>query len=100
MNKEEFMRQIDGCNLPATLDQGLLDKAAAMFGRWGDSMHSDDREHLLETSGILPRKDDSDAMKTQKTALLCVVERIFKMQISKSDAVDIMRNFNRIRGQT
>ena len=72
MKKEEFMQQIDGCNLPEIFDQHLLDNAAEMFSKWGMSTHMDEKEHLFESSGLSPKSGDNDALKEEKEALRSV----------------------------
>ena len=56
-----------------------------------------DREHLFQTHGLNDRSDDSEAVKKEKKALQCIASQIMKTQISKEDAVGVMKNFNRIR---
>jgi hypothetical protein len=94
VTKEEFMKLVDGCNLPDNFDQNLLDKVAASFGQWGDSFYVGDRSRLMETFGRVPRKEDSETLKAQKDALSCVLDKIFGSQVSKHVATNIMRNFN------
>jgi hypothetical protein len=71
LKKEEFMQQIEGCKLPDTFDQHLLDNASDMFGKWGTSTHMDEKEHLFEGSGLVSKPGDSDALKKEKRH--CVV---------------------------
>ena len=97
VNKEEFMKLVDGCNLPDNFDQNLLDKAAASFGQWGDSFYVGDKSRLKDTFGLAPRKEDSETLKAQKYALSCILDKIFSSQISKDEAANIMRNFNTLR---
>lgn len=96
MKKDEFMKQIEGCRLPEKFDQHLLDHAAEMFGRWGTSWHSDEREHLFETYGLASRPEDSLAVKAEKGALRCIITRMMRMPLSKEDASSLIRNFNRL----
>lgn len=96
LNKEEFMRQIQSCNIPAKFDQHLLDHASEMFGKWGKSWHSDEREYLFENFGINSKKGDSEELKKEKEALRCVLTKMMSMQINNVDAAEIVKNFNRI----
>jgi hypothetical protein len=100
LKKEEFFKQIDSCQVPESFDQDLLDRAAAMFEKWGLPAHSTwaetGEEHLLETHGLNDKSGDSEAVKKEKKALRCVASKMMKMQIRKEDAVGIMKNFNSI----
>ena len=100
MEREEFLRQIDSCQIPESFDQNLLDRAAAMFEKWGLPAHSTwaetGEEHLFETHGLNDRSDDSEATKKEKRALRCIASKIMGMQIRKENAVGIMKNFNSI----
>jgi hypothetical protein len=100
LKKEEFMKQIEECQTPERFDQHLLDHAAAMFEKWGLQAHhtwaETDKEHLFSTHGLNDRAEDSEAVKKEKKALRCVASQIMKTQISKEDAVGLMKNFNRI----
>lgn len=96
MKKEEFMKQIEGCRLPEKFDQHLLDHAADMFGRWGTSWHSDEREHLFEKYGLASRPNDSLSLRAEKAALRCIITRMMRMNLSKEDASSLIRNFNRL----
>ena len=97
MKKEEFMRHIEGCKLPAIFDQGLLDSASEMFGKWGMTTHMDEKEHLFESSGLAAKSGDSDAMKKQKEALRCVCEKMMDAKLNRKDAAMIIKNFNKIK---
>ncbi len=88
------MRQIEGCRLPEKFDQHLLDHAAEMFSKWGSSWHSDEREHLFEKYGLSSKAGDSIPVKSEKEALRCVITRMMRMNLSKEDASDLIRNFN------
>ncbi len=77
-------------------DQHLLDHAAEMFGKWGTSWHSDEREHLFETYGLASKSEDSIPVKSEKEALRCVITRMMRMNLSKEDASDLIRNFNKL----
>ena len=96
MKKEEFIKQIEGCRQPEKFDQHLLDHAAEMFGRWGTSWHSDEREHLFETYGLASKPGDSLSVKAEKVALRCIITRMMRMSLSKEDASGLIRNFNRL----
>jgi hypothetical protein len=97
LKKEEFMQQIEGCKLPETFDQHLLDNAAEMFSKWGMTTHMDETEHLFESSGLAPKTGDSDALKKEKEALRCVCEKMMKTNLNKKDAALIIKNFNKIK---
>ncbi len=97
MRKDEFLQQIDGCRLPTTFDQHLLDNASEMFSKWGMTTHLDEKEHLFESSGLAPKTGDSDAQKKEKEALRCVCEKIMKTNLSRKDASIIIKNFNNIK---
>ena len=97
MNKEEFLRQIEGCKLPQSFDQHLLDHAAEMFGRWGRTTHMDEREHLFETFGLASKSEDSNAMRMEKVALRCVCSKMMDAKLNRTDAANIIRNFNKIK---
>lgn len=97
MKKEEFMKQIEGCRLPEIFDQHLLDHAAEMFGKWGMTTHMDEKEHLFERFGLVPKTGDSDALKKEKEALRCVCERMMDAKLNRKDAADIIKNFNKIK---
>ena len=97
MRKEEFMSQIADCKLPDHFDEHLLDHAASMFGQWGLSRHMSEQEHLFEKFGLDDRKDDSLELKSEKQALRCIAQKLMKMQVSREDASELMKNLNRIR---
>jgi len=97
LNKEEFLRQIEGCKLPQSFDQHLLDHAAEMFGRWGRTTHMDEREHLFETFGLASKSEDSNAMRMEKVALRCVCSKMMDAKLNRKDAADIIRNLNKIK---
>jgi hypothetical protein len=97
LKKEEFMRQIEVCKLPATFDQSLLDNASEMFGKWGMTTHMDEKEHLFKSSGLALKPEDSDAVKKEKEALRCVCEKMMDAKLNKKDASDLIKNFNKIK---
>lgn len=97
MKKEEFMRQIEGCRLPKIFDQHLLDNASEMFSKWGMSTHMDEKEHLFESSGLVPKIGDSYAQKKEKEALRCLCEKMMDAKLNRKDASIIIKNFNKIR---
>ena len=66
MKKEEFMQQIEGCKLPGIFDQNLLDKASAMFGKWGMSTQMDEKEHLFKNFGLASKPEYNDALKKER----------------------------------
>lgn len=97
LKKEEFMKQIEGCNLPGSFDQHLLDHAAEMFSKWGMTTHMDEREHLFERSGLASKPEDDEAMRKEKDALRCVCKRMMDLKLNRKDASEIIRNFNKIK---
>jgi hypothetical protein len=96
------MKNIQECEILDNFDQDLLDKAAAMFEKWGllaldpGLWAKTDNEHLFKDFGLSDGVNDIDAVKKQKKALRCISSKIMKIQISKDDAVGIMKNFNKI----
>ncbi|VVB70347.1 Uncharacterised protein [uncultured archaeon] len=102
MKKDEFMKNIQECEILDNFDQGLLDQAAAMFEKWGLLAHGPglwaktDTEHLFDDFGLNDKVGDSDAVKRQKKALRCISSKMMNTQIRKEDAVGIMKNFNKI----
>lgn len=102
MKKDEFMMNIQECEILDNFDQDLLDKAAAMFDKWGLQAHDPglwaktDKEHLFKDFGLNDGVSDNDAVKRQKKALRCISSKIMKTQISKDDVVGIMKNLNKI----
>ncbi len=97
MRKDEFLEQIEDCNLPDRFDEHLLDHAANMFLQWGKSRHANEDEHLFHRFGLADERDDSSALKREKEALRCLALKVMNMQINREDASDLMRNLNRIR---
>jgi hypothetical protein len=101
LRKDEFMKQIEGCQLPESFDQHLLDHAAAMFQKWGLIAHTSwdesNTEYLFKNFGLDDKPDDTEAVKKEKKALRCLSTKIMKMQISRDDASNIMKNFNKIK---
>jgi len=98
LKKEEFMQKIEGCKLPEIFDQGLLDNASEMFsGKWGMTTHMDEKEHLFESSGLAPKKGDSEALKKEKEALRCVCEKMMVAGLNRNDAAVIIKDFNKIK---
>jgi hypothetical protein len=97
LKKEEFMHHIEGCKLPEIFDQHLLDHAAEMFSKWGMTTHMDEKEHLFESSGLAPKTGDSDALKKEKEAVLCVCEKMMDAKLNRKDAANIIKNFNKIK---
>ncbi len=101
MKKDEFMKQLQGCELPERFDQHLLDHAAAMFQRWGLIAHTswdeNNKEFLFKNFGIDDKPEDSQMVKDEKNKLRCVISKMMQMQISRDDASTIIKNFNRIK---
>jgi len=103
LKKDEFMKQLQGCELPKRFDQHLLDHASVMFQRWGLIAHTswdeDNREFLFKNFGLDDKSEDSQSVKDEKKALRCVISKMMQMQISKEDASTIIKNFNKINEQ-
>ena len=99
MKKEEFMKLIQDCDIPESFDQKLLDSAANMMNKWDAGLKHEgvDREHLFENFGLNEKTSDSEIVKKEKTALRCVASKIFKSEISKENAIGIMKNFNSLK---
>jgi hypothetical protein len=97
LKKEEFMRQIEGCKVPESFDQHLLDNASEMFSKWGMTTHMDEKEHLFERSGLAPKPGDSNALKKEKEALRCVCQKMMEAKLNSKDAAVIIKNFNKIK---
>jgi len=97
LKKEEFMKEIEGCKISVHFDQALLDRAAEMFNNWGLTGHMSEEEYLFKKYGLVSKDKDDSEQKKQKEALRCVASKIMKMQLSKEDAANIMKNFNKIR---
>ncbi len=101
LKKDEFLKQLQGCQLPERFDQHLLDHAAAMFHKWGLIAHTswdeNNTEFLFKNFGIDDKSEDSQAVKDEKKVLRCVISKMMQMQISKEDASTIIKNFNRIK---
>jgi hypothetical protein len=101
VKRDEFMKLIQECEMPGNFDQNLLDKAAAMFEKWGllahDTWDETDKGHLFKNFGLNDEVGDSNEVKTKKKALRCISSKIMKSQIGREDAVGIMKNFNKIK---
>jgi len=97
LKKEEFMRQIEGCKMPERFDQHLLDHAAEMFSKWGKTTHMDEKEYLFENSGLASKPEDSDSLKMEKAALRCVATKMMEAKLNRTDAANIIKNFNKIK---
>jgi hypothetical protein len=102
MKRDEFMKNIEECEILGNFDQKLLDQAAAMFEKWGFLAHDPglwaktDNEHLFDDFGLNDKDSDNDEIRKQKKALRCISSKIIKTQIHKEDAAGIMKNFNNI----
>jgi hypothetical protein len=102
MKRDEFMKNIEECEILGNFDQKLLDQAAAMFEKWGFLAHDPglwaktDNEHLFDDFGLNDKDSDNDEIRKQKKALRCISSKIIKTQIHKEDAAGIMKNFNKI----
>lgn len=97
LNRDEFMRQFEGIMLPEKFDQDLLDQASEMFGKWGKSVHINEREHLFESFGLASRTGDTPGVKMQKIALRFVCSRMMEANFNRKDAANLIRNFNKIK---
>ena len=97
LKKEEFMQRIEGCKLPESFDQHLLDNASDMFSKWGMTTHMNEKEHLFESSGLASKPGDSNALKKEKEALRCVCEKMMEAKLNRKDAADLIKNFNKIK---
>jgi hypothetical protein len=97
LNKEEFMKIIEGCRLSEHFEQNLLDNAAEMFGKWGKSSHLNEKEHLFEAFGLASREGDNIEVKMQKVALRCVCLRMMDAKLNRNDAAALIKNLNKIK---
>jgi hypothetical protein len=97
LDKEEFMRLIEGCLLPEHFEQKLLEHAAEMFGKWGKGSHLNEKEHLFESFGLASKEVDSIEMKMQKVALRCICVRMMEAKLNRKEAADLIKNLNKIR---
>jgi hypothetical protein len=91
------MQQLEGCRLPESFDQLLLDNASEMFSKWGMTTQLNEKEHLFESSGLVSKSEDNSALKKEKEALRCVCEKIMKSSLNRKDASMIIKNFNKIK---
>jgi hypothetical protein len=57
----------------------------------------DEKEHLFQSAGLVPKTGDSNALKKEKEALRCVCEKMMDAKLSKKDASDLIKNFNKIK---
>jgi len=97
LKKEEFMQLIKDCKLPGIFNQNLLDKASAMFSKWGMSTQMDEKEYLFKNFGLVPKPEDNDALKNEKEALRCVCGKMMGAKFNRHDAAVIIKNFNNIK---
>jgi len=100
LKKDEFMKLIQDCKIPEKFDQKLLDSAANMMKKWDIGLKHEgaDIEHLFKNFGLIDKVDDSETVKKEKAALRCIASKIFKSEVHKENAVNIMKNFNAIKG--
>lgn len=102
LKKDEFMMLIKECGIPERFDQELLDRSAAMLEKWGFLEHDpglwneNNALHLFENFGLIEEKDDSAEVMKEKKVLRRIISKMMKTQISKGDAIGIMKNFNKI----
>jgi hypothetical protein len=97
LRKDEFLQQFEGITFPETFDQDLLDHAAEMFGKWGKSAHMNEKEHLFEAFGLASKPEDGTGIKMQKIALRFVCTRMMEANFNRTDAANLIRNFNKIK---
>lgn len=97
LRKDEFLQQFEGITFPETFDQNLLDHAAEMFGKWGKSAHMNEKEHLFEAFGLASKPEDGTEIKMQKIALRFVCTRMMEANFNRTDAANLIRNFNKIK---
>jgi len=57
----------------------------------------DEREHLFETFGLASKSEDNNAMRMEKAALRCVCSKMMDAKLNRTDAANIIRNFNKIK---
>ena len=99
MKKDEFMKVIEGCKIPESFDQHLLDHASEMFNKWGRTGqygHMDEKEYLFKQYGLDDKPEDSLPIKEEKEALRCVCSKMMDAKISRKDASEVIKNFNKI----
>jgi len=101
LKKEEFMKLIEDCQTLEHFDQSLLDKSSAMFEKWGLPAHETwaetDKEYLFKNFGLADENDDGDKVRQEKKILRCIASKIMGTQITKANAIGIMKNFNKIK---
>ncbi len=93
------MKQIEGCKIPESFDQHLLDHASEMFNKWGRTGqygHMDEKEYLFEQFGLADKPDDSPSVKEEKEALRCVCKKMMDAKMNRKDASEVIKNFNKI----
>lgn len=98
MKKDDFMKLIQDCQMPESFDQKLLDDASVMMTKWGEGYEHEgaDKEHLFKHYGLADKPEDSETIRKEKAALRCISSKIFKSELSKSDATGIIKNLNTI----
>jgi hypothetical protein len=82
LKKEEFMQRIEGCRLPESFDQHLLDYASDMFSKWGMTTDMDEKEHLFKMSGLASKPGDGNALEKENEALRCVCEKMMDAKLN------------------
>ncbi len=97
MRRDEFFELFEGVVLPEAFDQDLLNQAAEMFEKWGQSRHLDEKEHLFKTYGLAEKPDDGDGQRMQKAALRFVCQKMMAANIGRRDAAELIRSFNRVK---
>lgn len=98
MKKDDFMKLIQDCQMPESFDQKHLDDASVMMTKWGEGYEHEgaDKEHLFKHYGLADKPEDSETIRKEKAALRCISSKIFKSELSKSDATGIIKNLNTI----
>jgi hypothetical protein len=99
LKKDEFMKVIEGCKIPESFDQHLLDHASEMFNKWGRTGqygHMDEKEYLFKQYGLDDKPEDSLPIKEEKEALRCVCSKMMDAKINRKDASEVIKNFNKI----
>lgn len=98
LKKDDFMKLIKDCKMPESFDQKLLDEASIMMKKWGEGYEHEgaDKEYLFKHYNLADKPEDSEQVRNEKAALRCIASKIFKSELSKSDATGIMKNLGSI----
>ena len=65
--------------------------------KWGRSSHLDEKEHLFQSFGLNSQPGDDEEIKAQKAAIRVICSKMMDASISRKDAAELIRNFNRIK---